>query len=267
MTDLFAILMAITAYTCISTGFVLMKKGIAWIGWKEKRDLNYFKNLFLWIAGFIIMNIYGVPSAMALKQLPAYIVASFAGWGIIALVFLSYFILKEKIFPSDFIFSFAIVAGIFLLNFFEKPVLRAEVNIVGVMVLSTIPVVLFVLGFSRSLPGKVKTVVFASVSGISAGLMVVALRVLVLNYQYKILLYFRSPYLYLYIFFALLSFVALQVALKKGAMMIIGPVQYSSNIIYPLLASLLVFDRTIHFIQFPAIGVIVFSVSAILRKH
>ena len=57
MYDIFSIIMAMAAYTCISAGFVLMKKGILWIGWKGEKNQKYFLNLFLWISGFIIMNI------------------------------------------------------------------------------------------------------------------------------------------------------------------------------------------------------------------
>jgi multidrug transporter EmrE-like cation transporter len=259
--------MALIAYSAISTGFVLMKMGIHWIGWKKKRNTTFYKNLALWMSGFIIMNIYGVPSAAALKQLPPHIVAAFAGWGIVVLVFLSHFLLKEKLFKTDFLFSLLIVAGIFLLNFFEKPAPANIINVKGIIFLSSIPVIVFIPGFIKKLSGKVKTVLFASVSGISAGLMVVCLRLLVLKYQYRVALYFHSPYLYLYIGFALLSFIALQVAIKNGSMMIIGPVQYSTTIIYPVLAAFFVFNRLINLLQFLSIGLIVYSVIHILKKR
>ncbi len=267
MNDLFSIFMALTAYSCISFGFVLMKKGISWIGWKGKRNRMFYSNLFLWIIGFIVMNIYGVPSAVALKHLPPHIVAAFAGWGIVVLVFLSYFLLKEKLFKTDFIFSLLIVAGIFMLHFFERPASKNIMNVTGIIFLSSIPFVLFVSGFVHQLSGKMKTLAFASVSGVSAALMVVFLRLLVLQYQYKIALYFDSPYLYLYIWFALFSFIALQLALKNGPMMIIGPVQYSTNIIYPLFAAFFVFNQFINLIQFFSIGLIVYSVINILKKR
>ncbi len=267
MDYLFSIFMALIAYSCISTGFVLMKIGIHWMGWKGKRNKTFYKNLFLWVTGFIIMNIYGVPSAVALKLLPSHIVAAFAGWGIVVLVFLSHFLLKEKILRTDFIFSFSIVLGIFLLNYFERPGAGAIVNVTGMISLCLVPVVLFIFGFIGRLSSKVKTVVFALVSGVSAGLMVVSLRLLVLRYQYEVGLYFSSPYLYLYIVFALVSFIALQVAIKNGPMMVIGPVQYSGNIIYPVLAALFVFGRWVHVVQFLAVGVIVYSVVFILKKR
>ncbi len=262
-----SILMAMLAYTCISAGFVLMKKGISWIGWVGKKNTAYYKNILTWISGFIIMNIYGVPSAIALKHLPAHIVAAFAGWGIIALVLLSYYILNEKIYFADYIFALAIIIGIILLNILEKPYGKQQTSIIWMIILCTFPIILFMISFIRNLSNKTKTIIFASVSGISAGLMVVFLGLLVYNYKYYVLKYFNSPYLYLYVFFAILSFIALQMALRKGAMMIIGPIQYATNIIYPLFASILIFNRNIVAIQYIAIILIIYSVSKILKKH
>ncbi len=262
-----AISMALIAYSCISTGFVLQKMGIRWMGWKGKRDRTFYKNLGLWVSGFVIMNIYGVPSAIALKQLPPHIVAAFAGWGIVVLVFLSHFLLKEKLYKKDALFSFLIVAGICLLNLFEKPAPAGGVHLTGMIALCLPAVVLFIPGFLKTVSARIKTVLFASVSGIAAGLMVISLSLLVMEYQYNVALYFNSPYLYLYTGSALLSFIALQLACKNGPMMIIGPVQYSSNIIYPMLAVLLVFNHPLHIIQFFAIGLVVFSVSSILKKR
>jgi multidrug transporter EmrE-like cation transporter len=263
----FSILMALIAYTCISAGFVLMKMGIGWMEWKIERNKTFYKNLSLWVTGFVIMNIYGVPSAVALKRLPPHIVASFAGWGIVALVFLSYFLLKEKLVKTDIVYSFLIVAGIVLLNFFEKPAPVGSPGKTGMILLAVIPVILFITGFVGRLSAKIKTVVFAAVSGVSAGLMVVSLRLLVLAYGYDVRLYFHSVYLYAYIAFALLSFIALQAACKNGPMMVIGPVQYSTTILYPLPAAFLVFGGGIHPVQFPAIALIVFSVISILKKR
>ncbi|MCP4219581.1 MAG: hypothetical protein GY765_33415 [bacterium] len=267
MTDIFYIFMAVVAYTCISAGFVLQKKGIGWMGWKGERDRRFYSNLFLWLLGFVIMNGYGVPSAIALKRLPAHVVAAFAGWGIVVLVFLSYFFLKESLSGRDILFSFAIVMGICLLNLFEKQAPNPTVNTTGIILVNVLPVVVFAMGFMGGLSARIKTFVFAAASGLSGGLMVVCLGILVTRYQYRVALYFRSPYLYLYLFLALLSFVALQLACKKGPMMIIGPVQYSSNIVYPLFALYPIYGYLPRLVQVLAAGLIVYSVVAILKNR
>lgn len=265
---IFPIFMALTAYTMLSLGFVLQKKGISWMGWKQQKSGLYYKNLALWVVGFLVMNIYGVPSAIALKSLPPHIVAAFAGWGIVMLVLFSRIFLGEKIFKSDCFYASAIVLGIFLLGYFEPRTESAPgFDALSLVLLVVFPVLLFFFTLPGRLSKRLKTVFYAAVCGMTAGLMVVSLRLLVIRHGYDVGLYFSSVFLYLYIFCALLSLVSLQLALKSGAMIAVGPVQYAANIIYPVFATLLVFSQPLHLVQVAAIALIVYSVTALLKKH
>ncbi|UCH95662.1 MAG: hypothetical protein JSV88_02135 [Candidatus Aminicenantes bacterium] len=271
MIMILSILMAITAYSLLSLGFVMQKKGIQWMGWKGPKDKIFYSNLVTWIMGFIVMNAFPIPSAIALKNLPPHIVSAFAGWGIIILVFFSFLLLKEKLYKTDYIFSLLVVMGIVLLNYFEKSIgsapSTATPRVWGLTILCIVPVILIFTGLLKFPAKKVKTWVFASVSGMSAGLMVITLRLLVVNFGYQVPLYFGSLYLYLYLGFALLSFIGLQLALKNGPMIVVGPVQYSTTIIYPVLAALPVFQQSLHPVQVLAIALIVYGVISILKKH
>jgi drug/metabolite transporter (DMT)-like permease len=266
-----SIFMAIAAYSLLSLGFVMQKKGIQWMGWKGPRDKIFYSNLITWVMGFIIMNAFPIPSAIALKNLPSHIVSAFAGWGIIMLVFLSFLLLKEKLYKTDYIFSLLIVIGIVLLDYFEKSAGSSPSTdtpqVLGLVILCAVPVMLIFTGLLKFLDKKVKTWVFASVSGMSAGLMVITLRLLVVNFGYQVSSYLGSIYLYLYLGSALLSFIGLQLALKNGPMIVVGPVQYSTTIIYPVFAVFLVFRQAIHPVQVLAIVLIIYGVISILKKH
>ncbi len=85
--------LSIFAYTLLSIGLVLQKKGIAWIGFKGKKDGNFYRPLAIWFAGFLLMNLYIVPNTAALKHLPPHIVSAMAGWGVVVLVLLSVWLL------------------------------------------------------------------------------------------------------------------------------------------------------------------------------
>lgn len=269
MNTALAILMALSAYTMLSLGFVMQKKGIDWMGWKGEKDHAFYRNLLVWVFGFIIMNIYGVPSAVALKTLPAHMVSAFAGWGIIMLVVFSSWILKEKMVRSDYFFAFLIVAGIFLLGVFERGTKQvlSGVDRLGLAIMFIVPSLLFGVMLLKIWSRQAKTAGYAAVSGMCAGLMVISLGLLVLQYGYQVALYPKSLYLYLYAFAALLSLAGLQLALKNGDMIAIGPVQYGSTIIYPVLGNLLVFHQVIHFVQLIAVVIIVFSVIKILNSR
>ena len=264
----FALFMSAVAYTLLSTGFVLQKKGINWIGKNPGSDKEFYKNLITWLSGFRLMNIYGVPGAIALKSLQPYVVGSFAGWGIVVLVFLSYIILKENLYKSDYYYSALIIFGIILLFLFQGSESKeVETDKLIAVLYFSVPLVLLFSGFVGKSGKKIKSVVFAIASGVSAGIMVVSLKFLVGFFGYRVGGYFGSVYLYLYISAALLSFISLQFALKNGSMILIGQLQYSANILYPVLGSALLLKNRISFITLFAILLIVFSVIKILKKH
>lgn len=268
MDYLFAVIMAALAYLSVSAGLVLMKKGIDWLGWKRDKNSEYYRNMVIWITGFIVMNIYGVPSAIALKVLPAHVVSAFAGWGIVAVILLSAWLLKEKIVLREMFYSSVIVVSITMINLLkeESTAFSDKPEYSGLFVVALLPLLLIPLNrFFDS--RRVQAVAWAVVAGSSAGLMVIFLKLLVTDRGYNIAEYFSSGWLWLYIFYALLSLVAIQMACKKGEMVEIGPVQYSANILWPLVAAALVFNEAISYIQYLLFLMVIGAVFMILRKR
>lgn len=96
---------------------------------------------------------------------------------------------------------------------------------------------------------------------------VVLMKVLVDLHGFRVVDYFRSPHVYLYLFFSLGSFIALQLAYRLGTMMRTGPLQYGSSIAYSAVCSVLVFGNAIRPVQIASLAVIVLGVAGILRKH
>jgi len=262
-----SVLITILAFTLLSTGFVLMKRGIGWIGFKGKKDRSFYSHLSLWILGFVLINVYVVPNTIALKYLAPHLVSSMAGWGIIVMIFFSHLILKEKLYHSDYLYTAFIVVSIVVLHFFEYQGSEDKVNMFMLIAAVSLPFSLLLPAFLRFVPKRIKTILYAALSGISAGLIIVMLKVLVSFSGFAVPSYFSSPYFYLYLFFSLAAFITLQVAYKWGQMMTVGPIQYSATIIYPALCSFLVFGRHIHLVQIAAMAAIIYSVVAILKKH
>jgi len=265
---LLSLLMAATAYSFISIGIVLQKKGILWIGWKGIKDVSYYKHLVIWISGLLFMNLYGIPSAIALKSLSPHHVSAFAGWGVIVLIFLSKIFLKDVIFRSDYFFSMVIIAGIVMLNLSGNSVTGPEISIdVITLLYFLLPVVLFILLLMTKFTNKTINALSAVVSGCTAGLMVISLKGLIGYHGYRIMEYPGSLYLYLYLFFALLSFVSLQMSLKTGPVLVTGQIQYSTTILYPFAGSLIVFSGRTDMLQMIAIILIVIGVVRILKNR
>jgi len=267
MLKLLSIPLAVFGYTILSMGFVFQKKGIGWIGYKGTKNRIYYQNLFIWIVGFLLMNLNIVPNAMALKHLDPHIVAAMAGWGIIVMVFLSAYLLKEQIQRSDILFTVIIVLSIIVLNLFE--ITEAEESIAKPYLIAAIilPFIILVPAVLKSLSRTTRAVLFGIATGMSTGMIIVTMKVLVSELGFDVAGYFSSPLLYLYLLFSLTGFVTLQAAYKLGAMMLVGPIQYSTAILYPVMCSYWVFGKQLHPLQVGTIILIVAAVVGMLRKR
>lgn len=267
-TFLVSVVMAAAAYTCISIGIVLQKKGIHWIGWNGNKDRIYFGHLTVWISGFLIMNLYGIPSAIALRTMPPHHVSAFAGWGIIVLVFLSGLLLKETLYRSDYIYSLVVMAGIVMLNLTGNGIGNSEITLnLFTLIYLFLPVFLFILSFVFRFGNKIINILSGIVSGCTAGLMVISLKGLIGFHGYRIPEYPESIYFYLYILFALISFLSLQLSLRTGPALITGQLQYSATIIYPVAGSLIAFSGNISVFQLISLLIIVTGVIRLLKNR
>lgn len=267
MTVPVSLLLAALAYTLLSTGYVLQKKGIGWIGAQNKRDRTFRRNLTLWILGFLLMNLYIVPNAAALKLLEPHLVAALAGWGVIILVFLSALLLEEHIYASDILFTLVIVLAIACLNLLEAPAEEQTARQGPLITALVLPFALLFPALLKSLPRRARALLFACASGLSAGMIIVTMKILVAAFGFHVAAYFSSPFLYAYLVFSLTAFLSLQMSYRLGAMMVVGPVQYTAALLYPAVCSVLVFANAMGGWQWGALAVIVVGVVGILRRH
>ncbi len=262
-----AVLLSLLAYALLSTGMVLMKKGIGWIGLKGPRDATWRRDFGAWAAGFLISNLYIVPSLMALKTLTPHVVAAFAGFGVVVLVFLSRAVLGERLYRSDGLYSAAIFLSIVLLNLTEPSPGKGPLNGPFLAGVAAVPPLLLAAAFFKGQARPVRTSFFAAASGTSTGMIVVLMKVLVDLHGFRLVDYLGSPYFYLYLFFSLEAFIAIQLAYRSGAMLRTGPVQYGASIVYPAICSILVFGNAIGPVPGAALAAIVLGVAGILGKH
>ncbi len=267
MTSGTGLALAFLAYSLLGCGLVLMKMGIVWLGWRGPRDRTFFRHLAVWTAGFLLANLYIVPATLALKRLDAHVVASVAGWGVVTLVFLSRLWLRERSLPSDVPHTALIVGAIVVLNLSGQPASGQTLALPAYVVVALIP--LFIAGLALAFPATppVSAALWAGLSGMGTGLLVVTMKVLVNDHGLAVRAYFSSPYFYVYLFFSIFSFLTLQIALRKGPLVAVGPVQYSVGILTPVLCAAPVFGRRLNFLQFAAAAVIVYGVSAMLKKR
>ncbi len=261
-----AFFFAFCAYGSLGTGNVLMKKGIGWIGWKGPKNRDFFFSLLIWSLGFIIMNASGIFTALAVKRLTPEEASIFAGLGILIMIFLAKLMLGEPLYSSDTIGAILIVCSISLLGLFphQKNIeIWSNPNGFILSAILLIPFFFLIMG----LISKTRAVFFfALCSGQSSGILVILLKILVARHEYQISVYFSSVFLYLYVVFAILALISLQMALKRGQLMIVGPLQYSSLILYPAVSSQ-VLGIPLHFGQWPLFIGCAAGIWIIMRKR
>jgi drug/metabolite transporter (DMT)-like permease len=267
MTEPFSLLLAALAYTLLSSGYVLQKKGIGWIGAPDRKGRAFRKNLFLWIVGFLLMNLYIVPNAVALRRLEPHIVAALAGWGVVVLVFLSALLLKERIYATDILFTLLIVLAIASLNLLEAPAEEQAARRAPLIAALALPFVLLGPALLKAIPRHTRALLFACVSGLSAGMIIVTMKILVSAHGFRVAAYFASPFLYAYLVFSIAAFLTLQMSYRLGSMMVVGPVQYTAALIYPAVCSAVVFANVLAIWQWAALALTIAGVIGILRRH
>jgi len=245
-----------------------MKKGVPWIGWRGPKGRPFRAALAVWTAGFLLTNLYIVPAAAALKSLGASVVAAFAGWGVVVLVFLSVRLLGERRRRSDTVFAALIVSGLAGLSLFELPLAGTSqvprTAFIAAAIAPFLPAgVALLVRRSTRLPAAL----WAAAAGLASGMLVVTVKILVATFGFQISAYFGSAYFYAYLGFSLGAFAALQAAFKNGGMMTVGPVHYTAAILYPALLGPVLFGAGLHPVQAAGIAAVVIGVAGLLRAR
>ncbi len=256
MDTVLGLVWAFLAQASLGAGNVLMKKGIAWLGWPGPKNRAYFRNLFYWLAGFLVMNASGILVALAVRTISPQLVAAFAGAGILVMILLARLLLDEALYRSDLAGALLITAALALLGWSAPAAPAAPWLKPGLLFhLFALGTPLLLLIAARLIPGRA-ALFYALCAGSGAGLLALLLKILVAGHEYRLGEYLFSPYLYLYVFFALLALVALQSALKRAPLMLVGPAQYAALVLFPPLCARLAGDilPAWHWPLYPAVA-------------
>jgi|GEM_PF-700220 len=276
MNYLNGIFLGTIAYFLLALGFVFQKKGIN-IFSKERK----LKDIIFWVTGLILININPIINFYALKYVPSYVVNSISALTIVFTIILSAFLLKEKIFSSDFIYIAAITLFIVVITFKTKDASQNMPALSSSTFFAILPIIIFfifilliffttpfknkgTLNTKKQIFGKsLKAIISSSCSGAMAGFMVIAMKLLQMDRGIDLsLLYFKSIYLYLFLLNGLISFIAIQIAYKNGSMVIVAPLQYGFTVLYPVIASLFLFPVENSF--FESFNILALTVSIFL---
>ena len=271
---LWALLETLFSYFSVSLGFVLQKKGIGWLSHRGPKNRLFLQNLSFWLIGFILLNLAVVPNYLALQVLNAYIVNAVSGLNIVFMVFLSGWVLKEKIYPLDYVYTVMMCGCIAVINLTDRSgaaVLTVKPGFAYAA--AGLPVGIFLLWWllrnnrllTRNIPPS--AILLAACGGAMSGLMVTYLKILQMTKGGQLLAYLSSPYLYCFLTVSILSLVAIQYAYRIGAMILVGPAQFAMMVFYPVFASYFIFKMPVNPVQLFCFTLIVATVVLMVRRH
>lgn len=255
----FGSFLALIAYLLLALGFVFQKKGIKIFSAERKGS-----DFAFWISGLILININPLFNFFALQLVPSYVVNSISALTIVFTILLSAFILKERLYKTDFFYMIMITLMIAGITFLTKDIKQVSPPFIKSLVFALLPVVLFLflLPFlhlagklkakgNGSVPKLIEVILPSITSGSMAGFMVIAMKLVQLdkgsNFSFD---YLKSIYLYLFLLNGFVSFIAIQIAYKNGAMIMIAPLQYGFTVLYPIFASFFLFPLNYNITQY-----------------
>lgn len=262
------ILIGLLGSTIYSTGVVLQKKGSGWSALKAKKDRKYFARMAAWFAGIILSYILsGLPTGYASRYLLPQVISALSGWGVVTMVILSYFLLKEKMYLSDIVYSGVIVAAIITLSLSSYAGSDIVINTRKLIYLAISPAVLLLLIFLKPGIDKWRAAMLSMFSGAMAGFSLVIMNILVKESGFSVGKLLSSKYIYIYLITSFIAAVSIQFAYKYGDMIMIAPLQTSLTIIYPIICTFFMVQKGVTVVQILSGLVIVFSCKGILKKR
>lgn len=262
------IMWALLSSTISSFGMVLQKKGIKWISWKKNKQQDFRKPFITWLIGILLAYIISaIPMGIASKTLPPHIITAMSGWGIVVIVILSFFLLKEHIFLSDVFYSLIIVGCTIMIGLFSEPMAIVEENFFLMLLLFIAPSLFILPIFFKSLSRKVKATLLSIFSGSMGGVAIVYFNMLVRQYFTHGILGIPMNILTLYILAAISGAIAEQASYKIGEMTVVASIRLSLFIVYPVLCSIVLYKAQFNILQFISIALIIISCYYIFKKR
>lgn len=261
MTVLSAYFLALMGNFLLSLGFSLQKKNVAWLSAKKRGKVRQTREVAGWAFGFLLMNLQPVFNYLALKGLAPNIVAAVSGSNIIFTILLSRILLGERIAREKWIWIVLLALSLAMAGLVgqeSSSVFNAEAFWIAFFI-PTAFAMLVLLGMRR-IGARQIGLFLGSAAGALGGFMVLVLEGLRLNHGSDFLSWVASPYLYVYIFCGVSSFLIKQVAFEKGDMNAVAPSFYGLLVLYPSVAAYFVSAVAMHPVQLAAFGGIALSI-------
>ncbi len=264
-----SILFAIMGTSAINLGFLLQKSVAYLITFNLESPLESIKSVLKqkrWLLGFLLTVAGWFLFLIAYNGAPVSIIAPLNNVGILVLVGVATFWLKEKLTLFEWLGISTIFLGILIISlnsmFLEIQIETFEkANLVNLTLLCIFLMVI-VLFFPYYSKWNVSGIFYSIASGISGGLAAIFTKILtiVLSNINELIIFAL-----VFLFFQTLSFLTLQASFQHERAMITVPLFNSFSTVIPILGGIFIFLETLNIFQIAGILFILIGSSALFN--
>ncbi|MCX8014197.1 MAG: hypothetical protein N3A02_07905 [Rectinema sp.] len=245
----------------LSLGFSLQKKNVAWLSARRRGERRQTREVVGWSFGFLLMNLQPIFNYLALKGLAPNIVAAVSGSNIVFTIILSRILLSEHVPRRKMLWILILAASLAMAGLVgqeSSTVFRVDPFWFAFFIPTAFA--MLVLLVMRRIGARKIGLFLGSAAGALGGFMVLVLEGLRLTHGSDFLSWIASPYLYVYIFCGVSSFLIKQVAFEKGDMNAVAPSFYGLLVLYPSIAAYFISEVSLQPLQVLAFGGIALSI-------
>jgi drug/metabolite transporter (DMT)-like permease len=249
----FGFLIALVVNAANSLGMVLQKKGIGWQRKGRERDASWRRDRRIWLLGFLLVTVVPGLNFFALLALSPDIVGAMIGMNVAFTLLFSALLLEEKLKARGIAASAVMFASIVALVLFKGSAGLGAWSWPPLALVWAAPFAIAGIAWllMRGRPARAGSrenthsnsygAVMGAVSGALSGAMFVFLKIAQLECSSNILRYAYMPYMYIYLTAALGGMYLMQIAYRHGSINAVAPAAYGSQVVYPVVATWLVF--------------------------
>ncbi len=264
-----AILLAVLGTSSINFGFLLQKSKADSITFSAKEPLTSILSILnqkLWLFGFFLTAIGWVFFLFAYSLAPVSIIAPLNNVGILVLVGVAVFWLKEKLSSFEWLGIIIVFLGIIIVSFSSIASETQEIAFERLSLVLTTLICLILLSTTLIFPyifNKRSSGIFYSIaSGIAGGLAAIFTKILtIVLTDLNELIIFAA----IFLFFQTLSFLTLQAGFQEERAMITIPLFNSFSTIVPILGGIFIFLETLNVFQILGILFMLLGSSALFN--
>lgn len=270
MSPIAAAFFALGSNLVLSLGMMLQKRNVSWLGRGRRRDGAFYRTVFGWSVGLVLVSVAPAFNYAALLGLPANAVAATAGSNVAFTALLSAIFLGERVGRRRLAWIVVLFGAIVVAGYRGSSAdMNGRLQPWAIFAALAVPALVAVvaLALRPSHRGRRLALLFAAVAGSFSGSMVLPMRAVQIAAGPNPLTWLATPYPYLFLIGGSGGFIFEQLSYKDGEMSRSAPIFSGMQVLWPALVSHLAFAAAIDPVQTAAFTTVALCIAMIARER